>query len=179
MDPFASIAAKRDSAATLSFGVEGIRLLKAVEQLRLMPYDDQTKKEISSWVQGATIGYGHLIKASEWQTYKDGITESLADNLFDTDLAPAVKAVRNSISAQVSQNEFDAMVIFAFNIGASGFSGSSVAKLVNDPLSVTSYDDLESAWKAWNKSQGQIMKGLVNRRNCEWKIFSRGIYERW
>ena len=36
-----------------------------------------------------------------------------------------------------------------------------------------------AAWKAWNKSQGQVMQGLVNRRNAEWDVYSKNIYQRW
>jgi len=44
---------------------QGMGLLKSIEKLRLKPYDDQTGKEISSWVKGATIGYGYLIDPGE------------------------------------------------------------------------------------------------------------------
>ena len=166
-------------ASELAMSDSALTLLKGIETLRLKPYDDQTGKEITEWTQGATIGYGHLIKKGEWETYKDGITEADADKLFSSDLAPFVKTVQSSITVALKQNEFDALVILAFNIGAAGFAGSSVVKLVNDPEAKTSYSSLESAWKAWNKSQGKVMKGLDNRRQAEWKIYSEGIYERW
>ena len=158
---------------------KGMEILKQVEELRLKPYDDQTRKEIDAWTVGATIGYGHLILKGEWTTYKAGISEPDACKLFDRDLAPFVRVVREQVTAKVSQNEFDAMAILAFNIGAPSFSASSVRKLVNNPSAKTNYANLEAAWKAWNKSQGKVMKGLDNRRNCEWNIFSKGIYVRW
>ena len=165
----------------LAFGVEGSNLLKAVESLRLKPYDDQTQKDITGWVAGATIGYGHLIKQADWNTYKSGIDNAAADTLFDSDLAPFVTAVQNKITVSLTQNQFDALVIFAFNIGAGagGFAGSSVVKLINDPTATTPYSSLEAAWKAWNKSQGKINKGLDNRRQCEWNIYSQGVYKQW
>ena len=48
-------------------------LLKSVEGLRLKPYDDQSGKEIDLYVKGAAIGYGHLIKQTEWNLYKNGL----------------------------------------------------------------------------------------------------------
>ena len=39
--------------------------LKSIEKLVLYPYDDQTQEEIHSWIEGATIGYGHLISKQE------------------------------------------------------------------------------------------------------------------
>ena len=71
------------------------------------------------------------------------------------------------------------MVIFAFNIGKAGFSSSSVLRMVNDPLAATSYPTLESAWKAWNKSQRKINRGLINRRQAEWNIYNTGVYSKW
>jgi lysozyme len=174
-----SSSLERQSAAALSMSSNGTDLLKQVEVLRLNPYDDQSGKNVTNWVVGATVGYGHLIKKHEWDIYKNGITEQGADNLLDADLSPSLTAVRQHVTAPLRQNEFDALVLLAFNIGAAGFSGSSVVKLVNDSKAKTGYSSLESAWKAWNKSQGKVMKGLNNRRQCEWDIYSKGIYKRW
>jgi len=69
--------------------------------------------------------------------------------------------------------------MLAFNIGAGSFARSSVVKLVNDPTANSTYKSLEAAWKSWNKSQGKVMKGLDNRRQCEWDVYSRGVYNRW
>lgn len=157
----------------------GEALLKGVETLRLQPYDDQTGDDISSWVKGATIGYGHLIANDEWHLYRNGISAAQAKSLFEDDLAPFVAAVNQNVTAAVSQEQFDALVMLTFNIGIGGFKSSSALKLVNSPNARTDYDSLESAWKAWNKSQGKVSQGLVNRRNAEWNVYSKGVYERW
>lgn len=167
------------SAAMLTMSPEAVALLKAIETLRLTPYDDQTGGTITNWVEGATIGYGHLIAKNEWNTYKDGITVEGADALFLADAEPFERVVGESITVGVQQYEFDAMVILAFNIGPSGFRNSSVAKLVNDPKAVTTYASLEDAWKSWNKSQGKVNKGLINRRAAEWRIYTSATYARW
>jgi type VI secretion system secreted protein VgrG len=169
----------RKPACTFQLSAKGIDLLKSIEQARLEPYDDQTGNPITSWVKGATIGYGHLIARDEWNKYADGINQEQADALFMQDLEPFLNAVRSKVTPDITQNQFDALVIFVFNIGISGFSTSSALKLVNDPGAATPYPNLEAAWKAWNKSQGQVMQGLVNRRNVEWDIYSKNIYQRW
>ena len=169
----------RFKASELSLSEAAKKLLKSIETLRLMPYDDQTSKDITKWVQGATIGYGHLISKADWDKYKAGITVVDADLLFDADSKPFVSLVRKAITVKLMQREFDALVILAYNIGPNGFPASSVVKLVNDPKAKTAYKDLESAWKAWNKSQGKEMKGLNNRRQCEWDIYTKGVYNRW
>lgn len=170
---FSTVTTRRGLSA------KGEALLKSIEELRLQPYDDQTGKTITSWVKGATIGYGHLISKSEWSIYENGITAAQADALFTADLAPFVAAVNSNISSGVSQQQFDAAVILAYNIGVQGFSNSSVLALINNPSASTPYSNLESAWKAWNKSQGVVNQGLINRRNAEWDIYSKGIYNKW
>ena len=166
---------------SMTLGPSGVQLLKDVEKLELKPYDDQTQKAIDKWVAGATVGYGHLIKKEDWKKYKDGISKEEADNIFNEDMASPIDAVRGAITVGLQQHEFDALVIFAFNIGVGliGFKGSTVVKLINNPSLKTNYSSLEAAWKAWNKSQGKVMNGLNNRRNCEWNIYSKAIYERW
>lgn len=154
-------------------------LLKGIEALRLKPYDDQTGKEISKWVQGATIGYGHLITKDQWDTYKNGLTSEEADSLFDADIGPTLRLVNRLVKTQLNQQQFDALVILAFNIGEPNFTSSSVVKMINEPTKPTSYATLEAAWKAWNKSQGKVSKGLENRRQAEWDIYSSGVYKRW
>ncbi len=158
---------------------KGIELLKSIEELSIKPYDDQTGKAIKNWVKGATIGYGHLIGKAEWETYKNGITESQALLVFKSDLAPYERTVKSLVKVPLSQNQFDALVILAYNIGDTAFATSSVLKLVNDSAAATPYPSLEEAWFAWNKSQGKPMQGLTNRRRAEWNIYSKNIYQRW
>lgn len=153
-------------------------LLRKLESLFLFTYDDQTGKATHVWVKGATIGYGHLISKAEWDTYKAGITEAGANALLDKDLQPFEAAVNSTITAKLSQNQFDALVILTFNIGAANLARSSVAKMVNDPTAQTMYKTLEAAWKSWNKSQGKVMLGLERRRQCEWNVYSQGKYEK-
>ena len=156
---------------------EAIDLLKGIERLSLVPYDDQTGDQIDEWYQGATIGYGHLIRQDEWSQWGREITQAEADELFQNDAEPMIEAVNNSINNELSQQQFDACVILTFNIGAHGFSTSSVAKVLNGEP--TKYRSIDDAWLAWNKSQGQVNVGLNNRRKCELRIFHEGIYERW
>ncbi len=175
-----TLKVQQPCSATMSLGPEGVALLKGIEQLRLKPYDDQTGKSISKWSWGATIGYGHLItKESEWVHYKEGITKEEADALFMEHSVKFIDQVNESLKVKVTQHQFDALVIFCFNIGETGLATSSVIKLINNPDAKTPYACLENAWKAWNKSQGAVNRGVVNRRKCEWNIYSKGIYARW
>jgi GH24 family phage-related lysozyme (muramidase) len=167
------------TASMLTMSPEAVALLKDVEKLRLKPYDDQNGKDISTWVKGATIGYGHLIAQDEWALYEDGLIEQQADAMFRDDARPFERAVGQAIEVGVQQYEFDAMVILAFNIGQGSFRNPSVVKLINNPRAVTGHASLEDAWKSWNKSQGKVMKGLISRRAAEWRIYTSALYARW
>lgn len=141
-------------------------------------YDDRTGKivqNISCLPPGATIGYGHLIKSGE--DFQKGLSEQQAIELLKQDLHIAEEAVRNNITAKTTQNQFDALVSFAYNIGSGNFANSTVVKYINNPQFYDSvYGSLEKAWKAWNRSQGEVSRGLINRRNAEWKLYDKGIY---
>src|SRR5690554_4245635 len=169
----------RQATQELAMSEAGKQWLKDVEQLRLKPYNDQTGQDITSWVEGATIGYGHLISRDDWHLYQGGINEEQADQLFEKDLVPYLEVVNSEISALLSQSQFDAAVIFSYNIGTNTFRNSSAVKLINDPEATTLYSSVEEAWKAFNRSQGVVNQGLVNRRAAEWDMYSKGEYRRW
>ncbi|MBU6437104.1 MAG: lysozyme [Betaproteobacteria bacterium] len=164
------------AAATLALSDADLGLLRAIEQLRLAPYDDQTGQPISAWLPGATIGYGHLIGRDEWPRYAGGITPAEADALLAQDVQPSEQAVRSAIQVRLLQRQFDALVLLAFNIGAAAFAGSSVVRLINDPRAKTPYRNLQAAWSAWSRSQGRVLQGLVRRRQAEWAVYTRGVY---
>lgn len=160
------------------FSIKGLSLLKTLEGFRGAPYDDQTGKGTDIWIQGATIGYGHLIEQEEWDEFRNGITKEDAEQLLRKDLRPFVEAVRNKTTRSLSQHQFDALVLFAFNIGRRAFSNSSALKLINNSDAQTPYQNLESAWKAWKRTQSGVSPGLINRRKREWKLFSTGAYRK-
>ena len=161
----------------------GINMLKKFEGSvtkgnKHIIYDDKTGKPVDvnkPLPSGATIGYGHLIKPNE--DFRNGISESKATELLRADIATAERAVRDNITVPLSQNQFDALTSLAYNIGSKNFANSTVVKYVNNPNFHSSvYPNLESAWKAWTRSQGNVLKGLVNRRQNEWDMYNHGIY---
>ncbi|HBS61403.1 MULTISPECIES: lysozyme [Stenotrophomonas] len=164
---------------TMTLSQQGIDWLKRVEGQRLQPYDDQTGKAITAWVPGATVGYGHLIVATEWKTLGRVITLEEAEALLRQDLAPFEATVRGCIGTTLTQCQFDALTILCFNIGGGSFKASSVVRMINRPQAPTSYASLQAAWMAWTRSQGKVMQGLVNRRAAEWRMYDSGSYAHW
>lgn len=166
----------------MKFSNNGINILKQLEGSvkiadKHVIYDDKTGKPVAAGApmpRGATIGYGHLIKQGE--DFKSGLDEAAATELFRTDVAMAERAVQNNITVPITQNQYDALVIFAYNIGVRNFANSTVVKYVNNPDFRSSvYPNLESAWRAWNRTNGAVSPGLINRRQRELNLYNRHI----
>ena len=163
----------------MNFSDNGINILKQCEGCvkrneRHVIYDDKTGKPVNTnepLPNGATIGYGHLIKSGE--NFTKGISEAKATELLRADIATAERAVRDNITVPLSQNQFDALTSLAYNIGTKNFANSTVVNYINNPnFHSSTYPNLESAWNTWNKSGGHVMTGLSNRRNQEWNMFN-------
>lgn len=141
-------------------------------------YDDKTGRSVNTndpLPIGATIGYGHLVKPGE--DFRGGITEAAAIDLLRSDIALAERAVRDNITVPITQHQYDALVSFAYNIGSGAFASSTVVQYINNPdFTSAKYPTLESAWRAWNRTQGAVSNGLINRRNYEWNMYNGGIY---
>ncbi len=141
-------------------------------------YNDQTGKPVlvdALLPLGATIGYGHLIKPGE--DFRGGITEDTATQLLRNDVAAAERAVQDNITAPITQNQYDALVMLAYNIGSDAFKKSTVVQYINNPdFTSSKYPSLESAWGAWNKSGGRVIPGLIKRRDYEFGIYSASAY---
>ena len=170
---------KTSEASNMKISDNGINMLKRFEGSvkigdRHVIYDDKTGRPVNSDKElpaGATIGYGHLIKSDE--DFKHGITERQATEILRSDISTAERAIKDNITIPLSQNQYDALVSLAYNIGAKNFADSTVVKYVNDSnYHNTKYPTLESAWMAWNKSGGREMAGLTNRRQQEFNLFN-------
>ena len=138
---------------------EGINLIKNFEGLRLTSY------RCPAGV--LTIGYGHtgtFVKPNQL------ITKEQAANLLKHDLKVFETAVNAFVKTQLTQNQFDSLVSFSFNVGVNAFQKSTLLKIIN--TGTFSLKDIEIQLMRWVKdSQGKILKGLVNRRQKEFKLF--------
>lgn len=102
----------------------GVTLIMDREGVRLTAYQDT----VGVW----TIGVGHTGRMSKPSVRPDmTITLAQALDYLAADLWPVEKAVNSAIKVPMTQNQFDAMVSLAFNIGAGGFTGSTVVHKFN------------------------------------------------
>lgn len=111
-----------------------------------------------------TIGVGHTSAAGPPKVVKGmTITAADSDEILARDLKEVEKAVNEAVKVRLSQNEFDALVSLAFNIGNGAFAKSTLVKKLN------AGDKAEAAdqFLVWNKAAGKVMKGLITRREAE------------
>lgn len=141
----------------------GRHLIESCEGLKLEAYQDQ----VGVW----TIGYGHTSAAGN-PLVVSGMTIDAgeADSILSTDLARFEPGVWKGLRAQPNQDEFDAMVSLAFNIGLPHFYSSSVLKFFNRGQIQTAGED----FLEWVYAGGVKRAGLVVRRNRERLLFLTG-----
>lgn len=150
MDQYGSVMQPR-----LKMSREGLELLKSFEGLRLTA----ARLPDGRW----TMGHGHTQYAREGAT----ITEADAEALLLYDLIPVVAAVNEAVTIEVSQNQFDALVCFAFNVGIESFRQSEVLTRVNQER-MTEAALAMAIWRAGAFDGRRIvLDALVRRRSAE------------
>ena len=140
----------------------GIIMLKQFEGVRLTAY-----KAVST-EQYWTIGYGHY-GVDVYDGMK--ITDKQAEEMLKNDLIRYENGVNESVTVTLGQNQFDALVSFAYNCGVSALKGSYLLNLIN----MGKFADACEEWLLWNKSGGKVLLGLTNRRKAEVALFKQDI----
>lgn len=110
-----------------------------------------------------TIGYGKAIKPGEYTS----ITKGEAEVLLRNTVASFERSVKKLVTVPLNQNQYDALVSFAYNVGIGSFKRSTLLKKLNAGDYTGAADELPK----WNKSKGKILKGLVRRREIERNLF--------
>jgi len=115
-----------------------------------------------------TIGVGHTSAAGLPKVAKGlKITAAESDEILSRDLKTFEAGVRAAVNVPLNQNEFDALVSLAFNIGVGAFSKSTLVKKLNTGDRAGAADQFGQ----WVKAGGKTLKGLVTRRQSERKQF--------
>ena len=143
----------------MRMSAKGLERLISEEGLRLDPYNDSAGH--------ATVGVGHLIHHGP-VTQADkakyaGFTRTDALALLAKDVMPREQFVDDVVKVPLSQNEFDALVSLAFNIGTGAFADSTVLRKLN----AGKRDEAADAFRMWIKGGA----GLKNRRERERELF--------
>lgn len=143
-----------------------IKLIKSQEGCILHPYLDQAKIP--------TIGYGTIrYPGGTHVTMQDSpITEQQAEHYLLNDLQDTVVAVNGMIPAGLSQNQFDALVDFAYNAGTGALHGSTLLRLIK---ANPGDQNIGGAFQLWDKihvdGKLEVSEGLLERRKAEAALY--------
>jgi lysozyme len=127
-----------------------------------------------------TIGVGHLVHLGNCRKteggLEKGITRAKAVALMRRDAASFIDSVASNVKVPLTQEQFDALVSFAFNVGAGNFETSTLLEKLN----AGHPEQVPAQLKRWNKvtvnGQKVASKGLTRRRGREARLFSDAVY---
>jgi lysozyme len=139
---------------------EGLALIRRFEGFRGQAY----KCPAGIW----TIGYGHTEGAGPPQVAGGmTISEAEAERILAADVALFAKGVAACLRRSLSDNQFSALVSFAYNVGLANFRNSSVLAAVN----AGDFAAVPRRLQLWMKGGGRVLPGLVTRRAAEAALF--------
>lgn len=137
-------------------GINAYRLIKMFEGLSLKAY------RCPAGIP--TVGYGNT-RYPNGKAVRMGetITKEQADSMLEYTVREFAEGV-DKLVGKVSQNQFDALVSFAFNVGLGNFGKSTLLRKVNANPNDPSIRD---EFLRWNKAAGKVLAGLTRRRGVE------------
>ena len=142
----------------MTYSTAGLALTKLFEGLRLTAYQDSG----GVW----TIGYGHtgseVVEGLTW-------TQDQADAQLLIDTQTAQDCVNTNVTIlSLTQNQFDALVDLAYNIGCGALRSSLLLRCVN----AGKFDAAAQQFTRWVYAGGKVVDGLMKRRQAEQVLFS-------
>ena len=139
----------------MNISKKGIDLIKRFEGCRLKAY----RCPAGVW----TIGYGHTNNVRP----DDIITQNDAEELLKRDLKVHEDNVKRVVKIALTQNQFDALVSFEYNVGYGAFANSTLLKLLN----AGNYNGASKQFERWVYAGDRVLEGLVKRRKAERELF--------
>ncbi len=134
---------------------EGLALIKKFEGCELEAY------QCSAGVW--TIGYGHTKDVKE----SDVWSQDHAEHMLEVELHEYESYINKYVTVNLSQNQFDALVSWVYNLGPANLKASTMLKVLNS----SKYEDVPAQMKRWNKAGGKVLEGLIRRREAEACLF--------
>lgn len=144
----------------MKLSVSGLTVKKYFESCKLEAYPDPGSKDGHPW----TIGWGHtgpeVVKGLVW-------TQQKADDTLVKDSARVEAVVNKYVKVPLTQGQFDALVLFVFNIGEDAFRNSTLLRKLN----AKQYAEAASEFLRWVNNDGKVMLGLRRRRTAEKALY--------
>lgn len=157
---------------TLTLSRRGQEFVVEFEGFSSQLYNDQAGH--------CTIGVGHLVHAGGCRPteggLEKGITKAKALSLMRTDSRSKVDAVGANVKVPLTQEQFDALVSFTFNVGEHNFETSTLLKKLNAG-DLTAVPGELARWNKITVNGRKVpSRGLTRRREREGKLFATGVY---
>jgi lysozyme len=144
----------------MKLSAAGLSVKKYFESCKLEAYPDPGSKDGHPW----TIGWGHtgpeVVKGLVW-------TQQKADDTLIKDSGRFEIVVNKYVKVTLTQGQFDALVLFVFNVGEDAFRNSTLLRKLN----VREYTDAANQFLKWIYNDGKVMLGLVRRRTAERALY--------
>jgi lysozyme len=148
----------------MQLSAAGLNLLKVSEGFRGRTYLDAAGLP--------TIGFGHRLVHAE--CYPMGISEAQAEVILQWDVREAGQAVERLVKVPLTQGQFDALVDFAFNLGASRLATSTLLEDLNSGK----FDDAAGQLLRWDHAGSQELAALKARREAEFRLWNGATVEK-
>ena len=139
----------------MKISAEGLALIKKFEGLELTAYQCAA----GVW----TIGYGHTKDVQEGDEW----SEAHADHMLEVELEEFEEYINDNVTVALSQNQFDALVSWVYNLGPANLKASTMLKVLNSG----DYEGVPAQIQRWNKAGGKVLEGLIRRRKAEALLF--------
>ena len=134
----------------------GVELIKEFEGCKQVAYQDS----VGVW----TIGYGHTKDVYEGQL----AIKKTIEKWLQEDLEEFESYVSKLVKVELNQNQFDALVAWTYNLGPTNLKESTMLRKLN----YGDYESVPDEMRRWNKAGGEVLNGLVRRRDAEANLFS-------
>jgi lysozyme len=147
----------------MNIGQKGLDLIKQFEGFRSEAYPDPGTGG-DPW----TIGYGSIRWGDKAVHKGMQCTEAEATTQLQRDLATCEGDVTSVVHVGLTQNQFDALVSFTYNLGIGNLKSSTLLTLLNQGA----FDQVPAQFLRWNKAAGHVLPGLTKRRQAEADLFA-------
>lgn len=140
---------------------KAIDLIHSFESLKLNSYRDPGSRNGLP----ITNGWGTTVDENGEPIPLGAVwTREKADRLFARDLAKFSQKVAALLgSAPTTQNQFDALVSFAYNVGTGALADSTLLR----KHKAGDFAGAKAEFARWNKNDGKVLNGLTKRRAAE------------
>ena len=142
-------------------GKPGLEIIKHFEGFSSDPY--LCPADVATIGYGATYGFDHKRITMDHRP----ISLEEGEALLAQELRSVERSVRRLVRVALTQNQFDALVSFTFNLG----SGRLQSSTLRSKLNRGDYEGASDELPKWRKAGGKVLLGLVKRRAVERKLF--------